>query len=59
MKLPQICIRQPVLAIVFSLVLVVLGIVGFQTLELRFFPELKLPIVTINTYYQGASKVPM
>lgn len=55
MKLPQICIRQPVLAIVFSLVLVVLGIVGFQTLELRFFPELKLPIVTINTYYQGAS----
>lgn len=55
MKLPQICIRQPVLAIVFSLVLVVLGIVGFQTLELRFFPELKLPIVSIHTYYEGAS----
>jgi len=55
MKLPQICIRQPVLAIVLSLVLVVLGVVGYQTLEIRFFPKLKLPVVKVNTYYQGAS----
>lgn len=55
MKLPDICIRQPVLAIVISLVLVVLGLIGFQRLEIRFFPKLQLPVVTVNTYFQGAS----
>ena len=55
MKMPEICIRQPVLAIVLSLVLIVLGVVGFQRLEIRFFPRLELPQVNISTYYQGAS----
>lgn len=55
MKLPEICIRQPVLAIVLSLVLVVLGVVGFHNLSLRFFPKMQLPIVTVHTYYEGAS----
>ncbi|WP_304985269.1 efflux RND transporter permease subunit [Coxiella-like endosymbiont] len=55
MKLSEICIRQPVLAIVLSSILVVLGIVSFQRLELRFFPKLQLPTVTVVTSYEGAS----
>ena len=55
MKLSEICIRQMVLAIVLSSMLVVLGIVAFQHLELRFFPKLQLPIVTVATFYEGAS----
>lgn len=55
MKLSEICIRQPVLAIVLSLILVVLGVVAFQRLELRFFPKLELPILTVATTYDGAS----
>ena len=55
MKLPEICIRQPVLAIVLSLVLVVLGIMGFLRLEIRFFPKVEVPVVTITTHYEGAS----
>ncbi|MBT8506281.1 multidrug transporter AcrB [Coxiella-like endosymbiont of Rhipicephalus sanguineus] len=55
MKLSEICISQPVLAIVLSLILVVLGIVSFQRLELRFFPKLQLPTVTVATSYEGAS----
>ena len=55
MKLPEICIRQPVLAIVLSLVLVVLGVMGFQRLEIRFFPKVELPVVTITTHFEGAS----
>lgn len=55
MKLPSICIRKPVLAIVFSLVLVVLGVLGYQQLEIRFFPKLQLPVVNIWTTYEGAS----
>ncbi|MCH9644674.1 MAG: efflux RND transporter permease subunit [Gammaproteobacteria bacterium] len=55
MKLSHVCIRQPVLAIVLSLIIVVLGLIGFQKLEIRFFPKLQLPIVTVTTYYDGAS----
>lgn len=38
-----------------SLVLLVLGFVGFNRLELLFFPRLVLPVVTVYTHYQGAS----
>lgn len=55
MRLPEICIRQPVLAVVLSLVLVLLGAVGFKSLEIRFFPEIQVPIVSVQSYYQGAS----
>ena len=55
MRLPEICIRQPVLAIVLSLTLAVLGLIGYQRLEILFFPKLQLPVVNISTYYQGAS----
>jgi len=58
-KLPEICIRKPVLAIVLSLVLTVLGCVGFQRLDIRFFPELELPQVNISTSFEGASAVLM
>jgi len=34
---------------------VVLGLIGFQRLEILFYPKLELPIVTINTSYDGAS----
>lgn len=55
MKLSEVCIKQPVLSIVLSLVLVVLGLMGFQRLEIRFFPKIELPVVTIVTHYEGAS----
>ena len=54
-NLLKTCVKQPVIAIVLSLVVIVLGLVGFQRLELRFFPELKVPMVTVNTSFPGAS----
>ena len=59
MKLPEICIRQPVLAAVMSIMLVILGYVGFKQLEIRFFPRLKLPIVHVYTYDEGVSAADM
>src|SRR3989339_304812 len=55
MKLTEICIKQPVLSIVFSLVLVVLGVVGFSRLELRFFPKFETPLIIVHIAYEGAS----
>ncbi len=55
MKLPETCIKHPVFSIVLSLILVVLGVMGFQNLEIRFFPRVQQPIVTITTHFEGAS----
>lgn len=55
MKLSEICVRNPVLAVVFSLVLIVLGVVEFLAMEIRFLPDLPLPVVTVDTRYTGAS----
>lgn len=55
MKFSQTCIRQPVLAIVMSLVLMVVGIIGYQKIDIRFFPKLDIPVVSIWIEYDGAS----
>ncbi|MAR83464.1 MAG: multidrug transporter AcrB, partial [Legionellales bacterium] len=55
MKLSEVCIEQPVLAIVLSLLLAVVGVMGFLRLEVLFFPKQVMPIVTISTSYEGAS----
>jgi hydrophobe/amphiphile efflux-1 (HAE1) family protein len=55
MKLAEICVRKPVLSVVLSLVLIVLGVVSFKAMEIRFLPDLPLPMVTIDTHYTGAS----
>ena len=55
MKLSETCIRQPVLAIVLSLVIVVIGIMGYSRMEVLFFPEQVMPVVTIGVSYSGAS----
>lgn len=55
MKLSDICIRQPVLATVLSLVLVVIGVLGFKTLSVRFFPKVVVPVVYVTTSFPGAS----
>lgn len=54
MKLPEICIRRPVFATVLNLILIVVGIIGYSKLDIRFFPEIQIPIMTVSTYYEGA-----
>jgi multidrug efflux pump len=51
----EICIRRPVLATVMSLVLVLVGVVAFQRLTVREFPNIDEPIVSVTTNYPGAS----
>lgn len=54
MTLYEVSIRRPVLAIVMSLVLCVLGGVGFWFLSVREFPAVDPPVVTVSTSYPGA-----
>ena len=55
MRLSSLAIRRPVLAIVMSLLLVVLGALSFTRLPLRELPDIDPPVVSVETNYTGAS----
>ena len=55
MTLSDICIRRPVFATVLSLILVLLGLMAYQRLSVREYPNVDVPIVTVNVTYPGAS----
>jgi multidrug efflux pump len=55
MKLSEVSIRRPVLATVMSLAILLLGIIGFSRLPVREYPDVDPPIVSITTFYRGAS----
>ena len=55
MKLPQVSIGRPVLATVMSVAIVLFGVLGFSRLPVREYPDIDPPIVSITTFYRGAS----
>lgn len=55
MKLAEICIKRPVLAIVISLVLTILGILGYNQLQLRAEPNVFHAHLRISIEAQGSS----
>lgn len=55
MSLSSISIRRPVLATVFSIVIVLFGIIGFNYLPVREYPAVDPPIITVSTNYIGAN----
>lgn len=55
MLLSDTSIRRPVFATVLNLLLVTFGAVSFSRLQVREFPDVEPPIVTIETSYVGAS----
>ncbi|MDP3814030.1 efflux RND transporter permease subunit [Pseudomonas sp.] len=55
MTLSDICIRRPVFASVLSLILVLLGLMAYARLSVREYPNIDVPIVTVNVSYPGAS----
>jgi multidrug efflux pump len=48
-------IRRPVFATVMSLILILIGIVSFQRLTVREYPNIDEPVVRVQTTYPGAS----
>ena len=55
MKLSEVSIHRPVFATVMSLVVVLVGLVGYSRLTVREYPNIDPPVVTVKTTYQGAS----
>ena len=55
MILSDLSIRRPVLATVMSLVIVLIGVVCYDRLPVREYPNIDEPVVTVRTDYRGAS----
>lgn len=55
MKISDTCIRRPVFAAVISLALVLVGLVSYGRLQIREYPNIDEPVVTVRTDYRGAS----
>lgn len=55
MSLSSLSIRRPVLATVFSIVIVLFGIIAFNYLPVREYPAVDPPIITVATSYIGAN----
>ncbi len=55
MKLSEASIQRPVFSTVMSLALILLGIIGFTRLPVREYPDVDPPVVSVSTFYRGAS----
>ncbi len=55
MKLPEICIKHPVLASVLSIAIVLIGLVSFKKLSIQYFPEHQTASASVNASISGAS----
>ncbi|MEX2484249.1 MAG: efflux RND transporter permease subunit [Brumimicrobium sp.] len=55
MNLSSLSINRPVLATVMSIIIVIFGFIGFNSLGVREFPSVDPPIITVTTNYPGAN----
>ena len=55
MQLSETSVRRPVFATVLSLLIVLVGFVSYTRLNVREYPKIDNPVVTVETKYTGAS----
>ena len=55
MSLSSTSINRPVLATVFSLIILIFGLIGMTYLGVREFPSVDPPLITVSTSYPGAN----
>jgi len=55
MFLADLCIKRPVFATVLSLIVLLVGLISWDRLPVREYPNIDEPVVTVETSYPGAS----
>jgi HAE1 family hydrophobic/amphiphilic exporter-1 len=55
MFLSDLSIKQPVLATMLAVSLVTLGVFSYRQLAIDLFPDVEIPVLTVQTLYPGAS----
>jgi multidrug efflux pump len=54
-RISEVSIQRPVFATVISLAIILFGVIAYNRLPVREYPDIDPPIVSINTFYRGAS----
>ncbi len=57
MNLPRLSVRRPVLTLMMTLMVVVVGLVALSRLQIDLLPSIELPTLTVRADYDGASPV--
>ncbi len=55
MKLSNICINRPVFAAVLNALVILIGLVSYSAIEMRYFPKTTDNVANVKVYYSGAS----
>lgn len=55
MLISDIALKRPVGSIVLSLIIMLMGVVGFSFLGVRLYPSIDPPVITVQTSYVGAN----
>lgn len=55
MMISDIALKRPVGSIVLSLIIILLGVVGFDFLGIRLYPAIDPPVITVQASYTGAN----
>lgn len=59
MWIANISVKRPVLATVISILMILFGVVSYNFLSVREYPDIDPPVVSVNTVYPGASAAVM
>ncbi|MCI0750566.1 MAG: efflux RND transporter permease subunit [Flammeovirgaceae bacterium] len=55
MNISELSLRRPVLAFVMNIILVLFGVIGFNSLGIRDYPAIDPPNISVGTTYPGAN----
>lgn len=55
MTISELSIRRPVLATVINLIILLVGLVAYERLTIREYPNIDVPVVNVTTKYPGAN----
>jgi len=55
MTISDIALKRPVGSMVMSLIIILMGVVGFNFLGVRLYPAIDPPVITVQTSYTGAN----
>ncbi len=55
MTISDLALKRPVGSIVVSLIIILLGVVGYNFLGVRLYPAIDPPVITVQTSYTGAN----
>jgi CzcA family heavy metal efflux pump len=59
MWLTRLALRYPISTLLFALTVLVLGVVSFSQLPIDLLPNISIPVVSVITFYNGASPLDM